>query len=371
MSEQAPQILIVDDEPININILVDVLRDEWRTLVATNGEQALRRCQNAAPPELILLDVMMPDLDGYEVCRRLKADPKTANIPVIFVTAMGAATDETKGFELGAVDYIVKPVSPEIVRARVRAHVELALTRRTLHRQKVQLEDAIQRAEDMENLMRHDLKGPLGVIIGFPQLLLENEELEEATESALRKVENAGFRMLNMIDLSLDLAKMERGLYVANSVKLDLRVLLKQVIGDHETILRIKNLEVNVTYDDGGEPDAPVLCYGEELLVQSILSNLFKNACEASPEDEALDVIVHTGDTIDLKLRNCGEAPASIRNRFFEKYASSGKKGGTGLGTYSAKLMATALGGDIRLDSTEPGRTSVMVNLPARAPDPT
>jgi two-component system sensor histidine kinase/response regulator len=338
--------------------------------MATNGEQALRRCQNAAPPELIPPDVMMPDIDGYEVCRRLKADPKTANIPVIFVTAMGAATDETKGFELGAVDYIVKPVSPEIVRARVRAHVELALARRALHRQNDQLEEAMQRAEDMENLMRHDLKGPLGVIIGFPQLLLEEEGLKDSQESALRKIENAGFRMLNMIDLSLDLAKMERGLYVVNPEKLDFRVLLKQMIDDQETILRIKNLDVNISYDGGGEPDGPVIFHGEALLVQSMLSNLFKNACEASPEDETLDIMVNTGDSIELNLRNTGVAPASIRDRFFEKYASSGKKGGTGLGTYSAKLIATALGGDIRLDSTEPGRTSVVVNLPSRAPDP-
>ena len=176
--------------------------------------------------------------------------------------------------------------------------------------------------------------------------------------------------MLNMIDLSLDLAKMERGLYVGNPEKLDFRGMIKQVIGDHETILRIKNLDVNISYDGQDEPDAPVICHGEELLVQSMLSNLFKNACEASPEDETLEVAIHTGDTINLRLRNCGEAPESIRDRFFEKYASSGKKGGTGLGTYSAKLIATALGGDIRLDSSEPGRTSVVVNLPSRAPDP-
>jgi CheY-like chemotaxis protein len=165
VNETRPQILIVDDEPLNINILVDVLAGEWRTLVATSGEQALRRCQATPPPDLILLDVMMPEMDGYEVCRRLASDPATSGIPVIFVTAMAESAQEMKGFELGAVDYITKPISPEIVCARVRAHVDLAMARRTLRDQNIQLQEAMQRAADMENMMRHDLKGSLSVVL--------------------------------------------------------------------------------------------------------------------------------------------------------------------------------------------------------------
>src|SRR5262245_35693942 len=124
MSHAEPSVLIVDDERVNIDILVDLLKPRYRTLVATNGEQALRRAAGEPAPDIVLLDVMMPGMDGYEVCRRLKADDATRGIPVIFVTALSEVGDETRGFALGAVDYITKPFSPPIVEARVKAHLE-------------------------------------------------------------------------------------------------------------------------------------------------------------------------------------------------------------------------------------------------------
>ena len=124
MTHAEPSVLIVDDERINIELLVDLLTPHARTRGATSGEQALRRAFSQPPPDIVLLDVMMPGMDGFEVCRRLKADPDTRDIPVIFVTAMSEVVDETLGFTLGAVDYITKPISPPIVEARVKAHLE-------------------------------------------------------------------------------------------------------------------------------------------------------------------------------------------------------------------------------------------------------
>lgn len=122
---QKPTLLVVDDIPDNIDVLVASLHDEYSLKVALNGPRALALAQKAPKPDLILLDVMMPEMDGYEVCRRLKADPQTANIPVIFVTAKHDVTDEERGFALGASDYIVKPISPPLVRARVRTQIAL------------------------------------------------------------------------------------------------------------------------------------------------------------------------------------------------------------------------------------------------------
>ena len=133
MDERLDQqrILIVDDAPENIDILGNALAGYKRS-VAMNGEKALQRTMSDNPPDLILLDVMMPGMDGYEVCRRLKAEPRTRDIPVIFVTAKGEVEDETLGFALGAVDYITKPISPPIVQARVKTHLMLKLAREKL-----------------------------------------------------------------------------------------------------------------------------------------------------------------------------------------------------------------------------------------------
>jgi putative two-component system response regulator len=120
-------ILIVDDIPENIDILDGVLSKDYKIRVALNGEKALKIARSGSQPDLILLDIMMPGMDGHEVCRRLKADSKTQSIPILFVTAKGKVEDETKGLELGAADYIIKPVSPPIVKARVRNHMNLHL----------------------------------------------------------------------------------------------------------------------------------------------------------------------------------------------------------------------------------------------------
>ncbi|MBX9960149.1 MAG: two-component system response regulator [Burkholderiaceae bacterium] len=121
-------VLVVDDTPDNLALMQSLLRDTYKVKAANNGERALRIVSSEQPPDLILLDIMMPGIDGYEVCRRLKADAATRDIPVIFLTAKAEVEDEQLGFELGAVDYITKPISPPIVQARVRTHLALKAT---------------------------------------------------------------------------------------------------------------------------------------------------------------------------------------------------------------------------------------------------
>lgn len=120
-----PVVLVVDDTIANIRILDDLLRDEYTVRVATNGATALRLALSEPHPDIVLLDIMMPEMDGYEVCRRLKSDPLTSNIAVVFITAMGNEEHEAKGLDLGAVDFIAKPFQPRLVRARVSNHVAL------------------------------------------------------------------------------------------------------------------------------------------------------------------------------------------------------------------------------------------------------
>ena len=122
--DQRPRLLLVDDEPTNLQVLRHVLQADYRLLFATDGERALQVAREQRP-DLVLLDIMMPNMDGYAVCCALKADAATASIPVIFITALDDSQDETAGFDVGAVDYLTKPVSPPVVRARVRTHLSL------------------------------------------------------------------------------------------------------------------------------------------------------------------------------------------------------------------------------------------------------
>jgi class 3 adenylate cyclase len=130
--ENVATILVVDDTPENIDVLKGLLQDDYRVKVALNGAKALKIAQSDSPPDLILLDVMMPEMDGFEVCERLKADEKTKDIPVIFITAKHEIEDEVRGLSTGAVDFIPKPISPPIVEARVKTHLQLIQTRKTL-----------------------------------------------------------------------------------------------------------------------------------------------------------------------------------------------------------------------------------------------
>ena len=124
-AKKKASVLIVDDTPENISVLTEVLSEHYRVKAATSGEKALAICTSDAPPDLILLDVMMPEMDGHEVCRRLKSNERTRHIPVIFVTALTDEHNEALGFELGAVDYVSKPISPQVVLQRVRLHIGL------------------------------------------------------------------------------------------------------------------------------------------------------------------------------------------------------------------------------------------------------
>jgi len=136
-------ILAVDDVPENLRVVSSLLKDDYKVRVATSGSQALELAEKDPRPSLVLLDIMMPEMDGYEVCRRLKANPLTAQIPVIFLTAVTDATDEAFGFSLGAVDYITKPISPAILEARVKTHLTLQEARNLLKRENEYLEQEV------------------------------------------------------------------------------------------------------------------------------------------------------------------------------------------------------------------------------------
>src|ERR1700740_1529863 len=159
-------ILIVDDTPLNIGVISGALKDSYKTKVATNGEKALALASAAEKPDLILLDIMMPGMDGYEGCSRLKSDPASREIPVILLTGQPPAEDEPRGFEVGAVDYVHKPFSPAVVKARVRSHILLREARAQLAAQLLALNNELEMARQIQlSILPHSIPSLSGLEI--------------------------------------------------------------------------------------------------------------------------------------------------------------------------------------------------------------
>ncbi|MEO5339788.1 MAG: hybrid sensor histidine kinase/response regulator [Magnetococcus sp. MYC-9] len=361
------KILIVDDMPANLKVLNAILVEEYSVFATSNSLQVLEKARSNRP-DLILLDIVMPEIDGFEVCRRLKEEQETAGIPVIFITAMSGEEDEVRGFAAGAVDYISKPFKPAVVLARVKTHLKMQAMQRELIRQNAALLEADMLKADIERIMRHDLKSPMASIVGSADLILTSTTWSLAPElrEFMQMIHDSGRKALRMISLSLDMYKMERGTYVLNPQAVDLALLIGKLMADYNRQAQKKRVRVNVHVH--GQPiqdgDHFWVC-GEEILCYSMFSNLVKNALEASPHDRPITLLLDSCDGMaTIAIHNSGAVPAEIRERFFEKYTTAGKQYGTGLGTYSARMMAEVQRGSIRMETSEEKGTTMTVQLP-------
>jgi signal transduction histidine kinase len=300
---------------------------------------------------------MMPVMDGFETCRELKANPKTAGIPIIFLSAKDAVDDVVGGLRLGAVDYVSKPADPTILKARIATHLTLAAATADLQRQNALLVENAHLREDVERMTRHDLKSPLAVALHGSQAL-QDSPLNDSQREHARMIEMAANNALEMINRTLDIYRMEKGEYQPALQAFDLGALLERVA--RQTRLAFAPGAIEIGFGAPGE----TLCLGEPLLCYSMFSNAFKNAAEASPEGGTIRIDVAPGDgKLHVVIDNEGEVPPAMRGRFFEKYATADKEGGSGLGTYSIRLMAEVQGGGASMDTGD-GRTRLTVTLP-------
>lgn len=215
--------------------------------------------------------------------------------------------------------------------------------------------------EDVDRITRHDLKSPLLSMISVPQMLLSAGNLDDDQRQLVQAVEDSGYRMLRLINLSLDLYKIETGVYRLRPRLVDLRQVLERVLEECSRAFLFRH--ARLLRDDEPE-NAPYEVYGEELLCHSLFANLIKNALEATPENGVAEVRLLRGDPARIEIRNVQPVPEAVREHFFEKYSTSGKLNGTGLGTYSARLMTEVQNGRIEMHSTPEQGTLVTVLLP-------
>ena len=359
-------ILVVDDAPENLGILFEALKDDYTVIAARNGVRALQLATTTPMPDLILLDIVMPEMDGYQVCARLKEREETRSIPVIFLTALEDVESENHGLSLGAADFIRKPINPTTLHFRVKLHLGLLQARRCLEEQNRQLIEAARLREFVEQITHHDLKGPLNVIIGVPHLLLKKCEFTDSQRNLVKTIEKAGYKMLEMINRSLDRFKMEDGSYDFRPEPVDILSVMLRVLDEVAPMVTAKNLQVALRVDNQLPMEGQeVMAMAESLFCHSMFSNLVRNGVEASPHDDMINIGFDRRTDVTISIDNGGEVPEEIRKRFFDKFVTAGKQDGTGLGTYSAKLIAQTQRGTISLDTTVAGRTCIRVTLPA------
>ena len=358
------RILVVDDYPVSLTLLTRLFRDDYQVLTATNGEDALKLCHAQPRPDLVLMDVMMPDMDGFEVVRRMRETPEAAPIPVIFVTGLTDDAARLRGMELGAVDFVSKNTDPKVLRSRVRNFIRFVDMRRQLQRDYDAMLEAARLREDVENITRHDLKGSLAGIVGMVQGLADDQAMAERHVAQLRLIEQTALQVMDMVNLSSELYKMETGQFRLNATPVDIGHILHRLAELARSAFQSSALTVEVDTDQplGTEPPQ---AQGDAMLCYSLFQNLIKNACEAAPARSRVRITLCDENPLRVQIRNTGAVPPALRERFFEKFATSGKAGGSGIGTYSARMLAQAQQGSVAMEtSDEENSTILTVILP-------
>ena len=359
-----PTVLVVDDTPDNLQLISQIFKDQYRVKLAHNGARAISICQSDNPPDLLLLDVMMPDMDGFEVASRLREHPASEMIPIIFVTALTDATSRQRGLELGAVDFVTKPLDPAMLQVRVRNFMRyIKLHKRLQDDYDLMLANARLR-EQVEQMTRHDMKGPLAGILGLVHAMPDSSPTMRVEQ--LGMIEQTTLHLLDMVNLSSELFKIETKRFVLNQQPLDISAILNRIVKLTSATFAAKGLDL--VLQDHGVPDGHTPALGDATLCHSLFQNLIKNACEASPEWCRIDIeLVYDEDELLVRISNRGAVPAAMRERFWDKFSTHGKAAGTGLGTYSARLLAEAQYGRVEMHTDDvQNRTSIEVWLPRK-----
>ena len=360
------KIFIVDDNTINIKVLSETLHNRYDISFAKDGHEALEIIPKAVP-DLILLDIMMPGIDGYEVCRQLKNERHTKNIPVIFITARDTNEDEKKGFDCGAVDYIKKPFRAEIVLARIKTHLELKLHRDKLSgivtERTSQLihSDRLATIGTIASAVAHEIKNPLFYISGNIELIQQyaRENNFEAINGKIKKVFD-GINRINRLTESLN-----------GYSRLDATTLLicsiDEIVKDAVVIIShtLRHRNISLSIDD---IPASLKIYCDFQKMSQIFVNLINNAIDAIGDNEGFIKISaeKNNDKIVVTIvdNGSGISEENINDVFTPYITSKEKNKGTGLGLFIVKRIIEDHNGTIALSSKTGKGTDFTITLP-------
>lgn len=381
-------IIVVDDLPENVQLLVGMLSVQgYEVRAFAEGAFALESAR-ANPPDLILLDVRMPGMDGYTLCSHLKADSRTREIPVIFISAYGDIADKVNGFRVGGVDYITKPFQVEEVLARVQAHIRL----RTMHRE---LQQEIQRRSQAEealhllnqqlcevnhrlreanaskdtffSILAHDLRNPFLVLLGLTELL--NEELDRYTkvqlQEMLQKLYSSSKTVYALLTNLLEWSRLERGLLIPEPRTFSAADIILRNIRLFASQAQRKHIQVRHQIPSG------MVIYADIKMIDTVIRNLLSNALKFTDSGGFIEIVAQAHEhDVELVITDTGVGMSQdILNNLFridQKTLRQGTAGerGTGLGLILCKEFVEKNGGTLRVESVVAQGTTFRLTLP-------
>ncbi len=351
-----PRILTVDDHLDNLALLEAILAPEGFTVIpARSGVAALEAIQTQSP-DLVLLDVMMPEMDGFEVCRTLRRRLKTRFVPVIMITALTEVQDRIKGLDAGADDFISKPFNDSLLVAKIRSLLKLKQMRDEL--------DDLQR--DFSNMIVHDLRAPVHSIQGLVELLREDLPAEGGHLRLLELIGRSADKINRLISEFLDLGKLESGRLRLNLNPDDVVAIAARAIENFRPVGQRRRIELTLT----ASPSRIEAVVDTDRLDQ-VFSNLLQNAVKFSPTGGRIAVEIRARkDGIRISVADEGPGlPAGGDEMIFEKYIQSeNRDSGVGLGLYVCKAIIEAHGGAIWAENRPAGGARFVFELPAEPP---
>lgn len=364
-------VLVVDDVEQNVAVVSQILRSHgYGVMAAFNGETALRMLEKRIP-DLILLDIMMPVMDGFEVCAKIKENENLKNIPIIFLSALSDTDVKVKAFNVGGVDYVSKPFQEAEVIARVAVHIKIANLERE---QREFIEKLTIMNDEKDRLMQivsHDLRSPLGGIKGLSEILKNGEEAEipEIVREFSEIIVQTSDTLLNLVNDLLDLAKIESGKQRLNVVNFDIISILQNSVRLQEKVAQSKGLQLVFQHS---LPQSPFVVTADEPKITQVINNLLSNAIKFTPKGGSVFVTLsaHNDTQLCITVKDTGIGiPPEHLPKVFEKFGNHQRSGtsgekGTGLGMTIVKRFVELHDGTIDVQSQQGVGTTFTIILP-------